>query len=78
MRLKEKGLSFEDGGKTLSVESGQTVSVRVDGSGTERDVDITPVSWVCAHYISPLAYSEYSSLPCPMLSTRRGTMEIRT
>ena len=49
MRLREKGLYYEDGGKTSFVEAAETVVVQADHGETGQDVRVEPTDWVCEH-----------------------------
>ena len=48
VRLREKGLSFADGGdSTLCVKFEESVKVQVEFDGTKEDVQVEPSQWVC-------------------------------
>ena len=51
VRLKEKGLSFVDGGQTLCVKCGESVGVQVESNEMEANVQIEPLQWVCEPFV---------------------------
>ena len=46
VRLREKGLCFVDGGQTLCVQRGESVTVQVDFNTVGIDAKVDPVAWV--------------------------------